>query len=430
MKILVVDDENFNIKVVEGFLKTLISDTEIILCKEPQNVIEIFEREKVDILLLDIMMPKISGIDILSNIRSKKEYEDVQIIMLTASNSKESFKICFELGANDYILKPIDATEFQARLKSAIKTRKNNLLVKEMLEQMKLQNNELKKVNASLKDTQFHLIQSEKMAAIGELAAGIAHEINNPLGYVSSNLETLCKYLNKIKEYIAINHEKLEMIYKTFDNEETKNIYNSILESYNKLKIERIVNDLSSVINDSRDGVDKVSEIVKTLRSFARTGMEDEREFYEVLEIINQVLLIVKNEAKYTVEISLAIEETPGLWCHKGQIGQVLLNIIINAIQAIKSQQRNELGKICIHTYYQDQWICIGISDDGPGISEENLDKIFNPFFTTKEVGQGTGLGLSISHDIIVKKHNGVLEVKSNIGKGTEFIIKLPEKIQ
>jgi Signal transduction histidine kinase regulating C4-dicarboxylate transport system len=418
MKILVVDDDRLLLRIAADYLQTYFPDYSIEVCQHPKQVMDILKKDAIDIVLLDIIMPEVSGIELLQNIRANARYKDLQVLMVTSMNDTENFKKCFELGANDYIRKPIEIIEFQARIRAAAKTRANLLELHDLYEKMKLQNEELKEVNSKLKDTQFFLIQSEKLAAIGELAAGVAHEINNPIGYVGSNMETMSNYLRKMQDYISFVQEQMTA--------QTEDVYIMIQEKYHKNKLDFVMEDLAGVIKDSQDGIQKVAEIVKSLRNFARTGMEDEKNFSSLEEIIGQVLLIVRNEAKYSVDINVNQFDIPPVYGNRSQIGQVLLNIIMNAIQAIKSQKRAEKGNINIFIQVEEEYACISIKDDGPGISQENLSKIFNPFFTTKEVGQGTGLGLSISHDIIVKKHNGILDVKSVIGEGTEFIIKLP----
>lgn len=426
MNILVVDDDKLNLRVADGYLKMFFPQFDINLCQDPHQAINLVVEKNIDILLLDIMMPGISGIDLLKLIRAKREFRDLQIIMLTALSDMESFKLCFELGANDFLKKPIEVTEFKARISAATNTRGNNLMLQEMYNKVKEQNVELKSVNAQLKDAQFHLIQSEKLAAIGELAAGVAHEINNPIGYVGSNLETMSSYLNKMKSFIQYFLDELDLSIGGGQGESQIQLKALVNEKYQKLKIEFILEDLDGMINDSKEGIYKVAEIVKSLRNFARTGMEDERTYTPFKEIISQVLLIVKNESKYTTVIEVEDQDVCDAYMNRGQISQVVLNIVINAIQAIKQQQRNEFGKISINTFEEEDFICMKITDDGPGISESTLNKIFDPFFTTKEVGQGTGLGLSISHDIIVNKHHGMLDVKSVVGEGTQFLIKLP----
>lgn len=426
MRVLVVDDDRFNLMVAHGYLKYYFKDYTVFLCEDPNLVMGMLETEKIDILLLDIVMPGIDGIDILKQIRSNEAYGDLQVIMLTSMNDSDSFKTCFEIGASDYVRKPIDITEFQARFKAAAKNRSNMIMLRDMIDVMKNQNLELKTVNALLKDTQFHLVQSEKMAAIGELAAGVAHEINNPIGYIGSNLETLSRYLKKINEYLIYNQSCLENMSICQENSQYKQLMDSIRGRYNNLKIETITGDLENIIMDSQNGIQRVAEIIQSLLNLSTTSLDQEKGYCQLELVINQVLLIVKHEAENVAKIIQNSKVFPDVYCNAGQIGQVLLNILLNAIQAIKVQKKESLGNIEVDTYQESDFICISITDDGPGIPEDNLTKIFNPFFTSKEVGQGTGLGLSISHDIIVNKHKGVLDVRSIIDKGTTFIIKLP----
>jgi len=418
MKILVVDDDKLNLKIAEGYLNKFFPEYLVQICQQPKLVMKILETESIDIILLDILMPEISGIEVLREIRSCLEYKDVQILMFTSMTDDESFRSCFDFGADDYLKKPIQQTEFKARISAASNTRNNLLELHELYEKAKSQNIELKDVNAQLQDMQFFLIQSEKLAAIGELAAGVAHEINNPIAYVGSNLETISNYLFKIRDFIKLMYESV--------NPADESLYSLMQESYKKNKLGFIMEDIDSLIHDSKDGIQKVAEIVRSLRNFAHTGLENEMNCCALGEILNQVLLIVRNEAKYVVDVNVSSSEIPDVYCNRSQIGQVFLNIIINAIQAIKQQKRADLGHVYIKVYKDQEYACINIKDDGPGIPKENLSKIFNPFFTTKEVGQGTGLGLSISYDIVVKKHNGIFNVVSTIGEGSEFIVKLP----
>ncbi|MDD3415538.1 MAG: response regulator [Lachnospiraceae bacterium] len=421
MKILVVDDDKFNLVIAEKYINQFFPEYLVQICQNPQKVIKILETEEIDIILLDILMPEISGIELLKEIRSRLKYKDIPILMFTSMTDDESFQSCFELGANDYLQKPIQETIFNARISAAANARNNLLELHLLYEKSNMQNIELKNVNEQLKDIQFSLIQSEKLAAIGELAAGVAHEINNPIAYVGSNLETISNYLIKIRNFL-----------KDIDsaNQTDQFSYEVFQEYYKKNKLNIVMEDLDGLIGESKDGIQKVTEIVKSLRNFARSGIENERNYYSLRELIDQVLLMVRNESKYFVDIKTNSLDDSEVYCNRSQISQVFLNIIINAIQAIKQQKRNELGNMCITIYKEQENQCISFKDDGPGILQENLSKIFNPFFTTKEIGQGTGLGLSISFDIIVKKHNGVFDVISTYGEGCEFIIKLPIKKQ
>jgi signal transduction histidine kinase len=425
MKVLVVDDSHFNLSVAKRYLEDIPAISQILLCDDPRQVKDILDEYNIDILISDLMMPALTGFDLLKLLRADKKYDDMPIIMLTSIDDMESYKKCFDLGAFDYINKPINTVELHSRLKVAIESKNSSNNLKSLLEVTKKQNEELKEMNAKLTEAKFSLVQSEKMAAIGQLAAGIAHEINNPMGFISSNFDILHKYFVRIREFLNQLEKKLSD--KTITTEDAMiSLQTEIREQYDSLKINPILNDLDSIFSDSANGIQRITDIVKSLRVYARSSRDDEKSTTGLLDLIQQVILITNNEVKYVAKIELNVPDDITLYCNRIQIGQVFVNIIVNAAQAIKSQSRNTLGKIRIKAKQIEQEIIIEIVDDGPGIPEENLLKIFEPFFTTKEIGQGTGLGLSISYDIIVNKHNGSIDVKSELGKGTAFTIILP----
>jgi two-component system, NtrC family, sensor kinase len=406
MKILVVDDEKFNLVIARDLLEVHVDNQGIILCKEPVKVMEILATEDVGIVLLDIVMPKLDGISLLKLIRSEEKYQDLQVVMFTGLSDKESFRQCFEYGANDYINKPIDPTEFVVRMQAADKTRKNIL---------------------KLKQTQAYLVQAEKLMSLGELAAGVAHEINNPVGFINSNLETMAKYLDKAKDIIE-QYRKLGQMVLNADvtREDLILCEQQILEHEHDSKLERVLADFTPIITESRDGVERVAKIVQSLRNFARSGNENEIMSNDLNQIVEDALMIMKNEIKYVAVVEKTLASVNPVLCDKGQVAQVLINILHNAVQAIKGQNRGEMGKIAIETYLEDKYVVCRITDDGPGIKPDYLKRIFDPFFTTKEVGSGTGLGLSIAYGII-KKFAGELLVESIYGAGAAFTIKLPK---
>jgi PAS domain S-box-containing protein len=242
------------------------------------------------------------------------------------------------------------------------------------------------------------LAQADKLAAIGTLAAGVAHEINNPIGYINSNLNTLAKYAQKVKAY----YEK-----------------NASPESEEWQEIGEIMDDCRSAISESLEGTSRVKKIVMDLKSFSRIDRA-EKEFANINEGIESTLNIVWNELKYKCKVEKQLGQLPELFCMPNQLNQVFMNLLVNAGQAIAGE-----GIITIRTWADQVNIFISFRDNGGGIPKENLNKIFEAFFTTKEVGKGTGLGLSLVYDII-KKHNGKIEVDSTVGAGTEFVITLP----
>lgn len=243
------------------------------------------------------------------------------------------------------------------------------------------------------------LVQSEKLAAIGTLAAGVAHEINNPIGYINSNLNTMSKYLKKMKKYCEDIGGQ---------------------DSEDKESIKEMMADFGDAINESIEGTNKVKEIVADLKSFSRVDRA-EREHADINEGIKTTLNVVWNELKYKAKVEKNFGDIPELYCMPNQLNQVFMNLLVNAAHAIEGDS----GLIKIKTWADNENIYISIKDNGVGIPEENLKKIWEPFFTTKDVGKGTGLGLSLAYDIITK-HKGSIEVKSQVGVGTEFVITLP----
>ena len=269
------------------------------------------------------------------------------------------------------------------------------------------------------------LVSNEKMAGIGQLSAGIAHEINNPLGYIQSNIETLSKYIERISAF-----HKIESNLLTPENYNDTEKFKSIREELDafpkKSKIETIYEDLPNIISETFDGIQRISKIVKSLLSFSHKGTLNDFEEYNFTSGLKDTITIAYNEIKSYAKIEEDYEEIPVVLAKPGEINQVLLNMIMNAIYAIKAT--GALGVITLHTYTEGFYACCAIGDNGGGIPQEYVSRIFEPFFTTKPVGKGTGLGLSIAYDIIFNKHNGKIEVESEVGKGTTFTIKLPMK--
>lgn len=426
MKILVVDDNQMNLTIVRNYLEELPGITDIFICRKPEEVKTIVDVNEIDILILDIIMPGISGLELLKQFREADTYDNMPIIMLTTLDDTASYKQCFELGAFDYITKPINGMEFKSRLKVAIESKINSNKLQRLVAVTQKQNEELKEINAKLTEAEFQLVQSEKMAAIGQLAAGLAHEINNPMSYVSSNYEFLRKYFLRLSDFLHYIDQRLRVPFHDNRKEALCEAAAEIIAKYDAYQFNLILDELQSILSDSEDGIQRVTKIVQSLRVFTRSVKDDEKSSYDLLDLFHQVFLISKNEVKYVAKLELAIPDDIILYCNGVQIAQVFVNIIVNAAQAIKSQKRRNMGKIRVAARQAGKDIIIQFEDDGPGIPKENLSKIFEPFFTTKEIGRGTGLGLSISYDIIVNKHNGSINVRSEYGHGCVFTIVLP----
>lgn len=276
-----------------------------------------------------------------------------------------------------------------------------------------------------LKNAQIRIFYQEKMASIGQLAAGVAHEINNPLGFISSNFESLQKYVVRLKEIIAA-YQELNTKVMTEQHSSAKEVAEQITALEKEKKLKHILKDLEPIFTETGEGIDRVGHIVKALRLFSRVDQQAKLEEYDLNEGICNSLIVAKNEIKYIAAVRKELAEIPLIKAVGGQINQVLLNLIINAAYAIKDKGQETAGLITIKTYIEGNYICCLIQDDGIGIPESVKPNIFDPFFTTKPVGQGTGLGLSISYDIIVNKHQGKIILDSMEGIGTTFFIMLP----
>ncbi|MBA7534665.1 Signal transduction histidine-protein kinase AtoS [subsurface metagenome] len=284
---------------------------------------------------------------------------------------------------------------------------------------------ELSEVNEKLKSTQVSLFQQEKLASIGQLSAGLAHEINNPLGFVKSNFNSLKKYLKVLLEYTDLLEQGLSSL-RVEDSEATIQAVLQMNKNRDRLRIDFINKDLKELLAESEEGFSRIMSTIQGMKRFSRIDFADSIAEYDLNDAIETTLIVARNEFKYVARVEKSLGCLPAVECRADEINQVLLNIIINAAQALKEQHREEQGLISISTHSTGNQVICRISDNGPGIPEEIRHRIFDPFFTTKPVGQGTGLGLSISYEIIVNGHGGELSVDSTTDGGTFFTIKLP----
>lgn len=275
-------------------------------------------------------------------------------------------------------------------------------------------NAELTELNAKLSMAQEQLVQSEKLASIGQLAAGVAHEINNPIGYIFSNFNTLTVYMADLFSMLS-----------AYEEAETKmkapEISAKLAEMRKKVELEFLKEDIPLLMSESKEGIVRVRKIVQDLKDFSRVHGTQEWQWANLHQGIDSTLNIVSNEVKYKADVIKDYGDIPDIECLPSEINQVVMNMVVNAAHAIGPAR----GTITIRTRHEGDSVLLEISDNGGGISKENLSRIFDPFFTTKPVGQGTGLGLSLSYGII-QKHKGQIEVDSEAGRGTTFRISLP----
>jgi signal transduction histidine kinase len=389
--VLVIDDEEVIRDLICSFLRN--ENIPSICAPDGETGIKLFSLRHPDIVITDIRMPKMDGIEVLKRLKEAKP--ETEVIVITGHGEIELAIKALQMNASDFLQKPfgLDA------LKVALKRAQDKIQLRDALAQAQIQ-----------------LLQSEKLASLGQLSAGVAHEINNPLSFVHSNLGTLKKYLPRILEA----WEQIEILINENSSSSPDQIIKKFQELKQDLKLDFILQDMVSIIHQSLDGTQRVKQIVKDLKDYSR--LDDKTlEECDLNECVNSTLNIIWNELKYNCEVVKNLATLPRIKCYPQQINQVIMNLLSNASQAIIDK-----GKISITTAPGDDGgVRLEVSDTGTGIPEEIIDKIFDPFFTTKPVGKGTGLGLNIVYNII-NKHGGKIEVKSEVGKGTTFIVQLP----
>jgi two-component system, NtrC family, sensor kinase len=405
-RLLIVDDE--------APLRNLFAHclNERYSCETAANAPEALEwlqKEPFAMVITDIQMPGLGGIELLRKINEL--YRDTAVIMVSGIDRTQRVIDAIRMGAYDYLLKPCDLDVLELCVARGLERRTLLRNARRYKEDLENRNIELARRKAELERVQAQLVQSEKMASLGQLAAGIAHELNNPAGFIFSNMEVLPHYVSRLEQILS-TYEGISLP----DSDAER-----IRVAKKETDYDHILPDLTSIAADSYHGAERIREIVQNLRLFSRL---DEAEFKQVdlhEGIESTIRLLSKYYKSPFITLRRDYGKLPPVNCYAGQLNQVWMNLLVNAAQAIG----NNPGEVCIKTRCDEQTVSASISDTGRGIAPEHLNKIFDPFFTTKPVGEGTGLGLSISHGIVVR-HRGTLSVRSAVGRGATFTISLP----
>ncbi|MDK9707336.1 MAG: ATP-binding protein [Desulforhopalus sp.] len=314
---------------------------------------------------------------------------------------------------------------------SSMEILSQNLALERVVQQktsnLQRQGEELKKALHELQLSQTQLLQAQKLESVGQLAAGIAHEINTPTQYISSNLDFLADSFTDVKRLVDNLKGLLQQIDQGTPIAEPCKMVENLLE---ELDWKYLETEIPTAIEQSREGVKRVTTIVGAMKEFSHPGSR-EKDYYDLNRILETTITVTSNEWKYCAEIETHLAANlPKVYCLSDEIGQVFLNILINASHAIasKNMANNEKGRITISSRHTQDYVEICIEDTGIGIPENIRERVFDPFFTTKEVGKGSGQGLAIAHDVIENKHDGTLRLTSVVGVGTTFTIQLPIK--
>ena len=428
-RVLVVDDDPILCTQIKHLASKFVS--EIRVAADGLEGLEIWRQWRPDVIVTDIFMPRMDGLAMSTAI--KAEDPDAQIIVITSDQDSHNLRRALAIGVERYIIKPVDMhlladaigkcvrdqqqldelrlTRQVAKLTEALQEQLfDKQRAEEALQQEKTEHLVLIK---RLEDAHNQLLQSEKMASIGQLAAGVAHEINNPIGYVNSNLGALQQYVEQLLKLISV--------YAQHEAELASGSRGEIDALKGEIDLAFLQKDVSDLLTESLQGLQRVKRIVQDLKDFSHVG-DSEMQWANLEEGLESTLNVVWNELKYKAEVIKDYGKLPEVECIPSQINQVFMNLLVNAAQSIK-----EHGKITLRTRETGEFACIEIIDTGSGIPPEIIKRIFDPFFTSKPVGAGTGLGLSITHSII-RKHNGMIEVASEVGQGTTFRVFIPIK--
>ncbi len=421
--ILVVDDDNFFLNFIRMVLKK--QGYQVLAANNGEEALQVVQEHKPDLIVSDLMMPVMNGVELCKRIKTNPKTRDIYFLILTSkSDVSEKVKL-LDVGADDFLSKPVNNDELLAKVRASIRIRQlqreleeSNKRLTQLNRELQRTMEDLKKANREIKEAQAQLLQQEKMASIGQLAAGVAHEINNPIGFIHSNLSVLEDYITDLMQFFE-KYKELKAAIANGDKAGVAAFLRELIRIEKKIDLNFILNDFEKIVRESMDGAERVKVIVQDLKDFSHID-QAEVKYFNVNEGIESTLNIVWNEIKYKAKVIKEYGQIPEIRCFPMQLNQVFMNLLVNAAQAIDKD-----GIIRIKTFATDTHVVVEISDNGCGIPEEIRSKIFDPFFTTKEVGKGTGLGLSTAYNII-KKHNGEIEVDSEVGKGTRFTIRLP----
>jgi signal transduction histidine kinase len=449
IRILLVDDNPTNLKMLSESIRDQGWTT--LIATDGESAIEQTEYAQPDLILLDVMMPGIDGFETCRQLKSNLNTFRIPVIFMTALSDSIDKVRGLDMGAVDYIVKPFQHEEVLARIKLHLKLHqltkaleeKNDLFQQKIIQQQETEEKlqilnlelehrveqrtaELMQSLQQLQQTQLKLIQNEKMSALGNLVAGVAHEINNPVGFISGNLEQATLSLQDVIEHLNL--------YRTGKSKV------DIAEHAEDIDIDYLLEDLPKMISSMKTGCDRIKQISISLRTFSRADTDHKVEA-NIHEGINSSLMILHHRLKASqehpeIQVIKQYGKIPSVECFLGQLNQVFMNLLANAIDAFEEQNQGQsyaqieanpnIITITTELSLDQQHVVIKIQDNGIGIPEEIQSKIFDHLFTTKAVGKGTGLGLSISKQIIEECHGGSLELISN-STGTTFIISIPQ---
>jgi two-component system, NtrC family, sensor kinase len=405
-RILIVDDDE---AVRSVFASCLRARYLCVTASDAQEALVRLASQPFALVIADVKMPGLSGIELLRRIT--EHFPDTIVIVASGIDRTQRVLDAVRLGAFDYLIKPCDMGVLELSVERALERRALLRSARHYKQHLEQQNGELARRKAELERLQAQIVHSEKMASLGQLAAGVAHELNNPAGFIYGNMEILKNCVTS-----------LESLLKFYDEAQLPpDVAERAAAIKEEIDYQNSLTDLHSIVADCYSGAERIRDVVQNLRLFSRLD-EAELKKVNIHEGIDSTLrLLSQYYGAGRVLLEREYGELPLVDCYAGQLNQVWMNLLVNAAQATAGSE----GRVRITTRLENQMAVVAISDTGSGIAPELLKKIFDPFFTTKKVGEGTGLGLSITYGII-RRHGGSIRVQSRPGFGSIFTVTIP----
>ncbi len=400
MRVLLAEDSLVMRKLLVAQLRSW--DYDVIEAGDGQEAWRRFQQESIPLVLTDWMMPEVDGLELIRRIRdSGAEY--CYLILLTAKTETEDLVTAMEAGADDFLVKPCDPEELRVRLREGERIIR---LERALADQ-----------NRQLREAQTALVESEKLAGIGQLAAGMAHEINNPIAFVANNVAVLQRDLGLLVSLIDKYEQAADFL---------RDVPPDLLDEMARLReacdLPWLREHLPQLLESSTQGLKRVRDIVKNLRDFTHLDRAS-RDEIDLSRTITSTLEMLKHLIdEKRLQVTTEFEPTPKIVCRPIKIGQMLYNIILNAIQASPAE-----ALLIVHLNADERWVRVTVQDFGCGMDRATLDRVFEPFFTTKPVGSGTGLGMAVSYGI-VRDHGGTISLESELNRGTLVRVNLPRQ--
>jgi signal transduction histidine kinase len=404
--VLIVDDTPTNVSVLAQTLRQ--AGLAIRIANDGVAALEQINREQPSLILLDVQMPIMDGFETCRRLKASDHTRHIPVIFMTALSDKVSRVKGLSLGAVDYIAKPFEQDEVLARVRV-------HLQLKQLSEQLEQR---VEERTRELQNAQVQLVQQEKLATLGELIAGVAHEINNPMACIANNIEPAHEYIKDLSDLIAL--------YQKHYSEPVPEI-EDLLENRD---IEFALKDLPKLLNSMYLSIERIKNISTSLRNFSRADAAV-KVAADLHEGLDSTLVILGHRIKSLGErpeivVVKQYADLPAVDCFSSSMNQVFMNILANAMDALEGVSA---PIITITTRrLEDGWVAIEVADNGPGLTESAKQRLFDPLFTTKPLGKGTGLGLSISRQIVVEQHQGHIECVSDGNSGCKFVLTLPVK--